>query len=125
MFWKVLRRFNLWWILLCSINLDMYFASKGSLKLKRICSHTLKGFIFIQEYIPSKKVKATASSLWSEDVWTPDKAIDGIIIPNSDANLFHSGMNKHTWFVVDLGYYFNVNITFTLSHEKDKGSFKM
>ena len=107
MFWKVLRRFNLWWILLCSINFDMYFATKGSLKFKKKnCIRAKQGFFSfsIQEYIPTKKMEATASSGNG-----PDKAIDGIIIPNSDANMFHSGMNKHTWFVVDLGYYFNVS----------------
>ena len=53
-------------------------------------------------------MEATASSPYAATTG-PDKAIDGIIIPNSDANMFHSGMNKHTWFVVDLGYYFNVS----------------
>ena len=51
-------------------------------------------------------MKATASSPWSENTG-PDKAIDGIIT-YSHVNMFHSGMNKHPWFVVDLGYYFNV-----------------
>ena len=77
--------------------------------LKKNCIRAKQGFISfsIQEYIPTKKMEATASSGNG-----PDKAIDGIIIPNSDANLFHSLDSTHPWFVVDLGHYFNVNLSF-------------
>ena len=54
-------------------------------------------------------MKASASSDW-DSANGPDKAIDGIIYPNSDQNMFHSANDKHSWFVVDLGNFFNVNI---------------
>ncbi len=58
-------------------------------------------------------MKASSSSIWSNDN-AADKAIDGIITPNSDTNMFHSAMDKHAWFVVDLGNYFNVNFSFKI-----------
>ena len=58
-------------------------------------------------------MKASSSSIWSNDN-AADKAIDGIITPNSDTNMFHSAMDKHAWFVVDLGNYFNVNLSFII-----------
>ena len=59
------------------------------------------------------KIEASSSSIWSSNN-AADKAIDGIITPNSDTNMFHSAYDKHAWFVVDLGNYFNVKI----SHSK-------
>ena len=55
-------------------------------------------------------MKASSSSIYDNDK-AADKAIDGIITPNSDTNMFHSAYDKHAWFVVDLGNYFNVNIS--------------
>ena len=55
------------------------------------------------------KMKASASSIW-DSTMDVDKAIDGIISPISGKNMFHSAMDKHPWFVVDLGNYFNVNL---------------
>ena len=55
------------------------------------------------------KLKALASSIY-DSTMDVDKAIDGIISSISGKNMFHSAMDKHSWFVVDLGNYINVKL---------------